>query len=102
MTDGTVAAGYGNGDIGILEVGDEIKVKTILKGHKKTVNFIIELGNHKLVSSSDEEKMILWDLADPTLLYFIEGHTKNITSLALLSGNKFVSVSMDKTLKIWE
>lgn len=102
LTDGTVAAGYGNGDIGILEVGDEIKVKTILKGHKKTVNFIIELGNHKLVSSSDEEKMILWDLADPTLLYFIEGHTKNITSLALLSGNKFVSVSMDKTLKIWE
>ena len=45
-----MAAGYGNGDVAILEVGNEIKVKTILKGHKKAVNGIIELGNHKLVS----------------------------------------------------
>ena len=102
LSDGTVAAGFGNGDIGILEVGNEIKVKLTLKGHKKTVNSIIELGNHKLVSSSDENNLILWDLTDPEAKYFIEGHTKNVTALTHINGNKFASVSKDKTLKIWE
>lgn len=102
LSDGTVAAGFGNGDIGILEVGNEIKVKLTLKGHKKTVNSIIELGNHKLVSSSDENNLILWDLTDPEAKYFIEGHTENVTALTHINGNKFASVSKDKTLKIWE
>ena len=102
LSDGSVAAGFGNGDIGILEVGNEIKVKLTLKGHKKTVNSIIELGNHKLVSSSDENNMILWDLTDPEAKYFIEGHTDNVTALTHINGNKFASVSKDKTLKIWE
>ena len=103
LSDGTVAAGYGNGDIAILEVGNEnIKVKTILKGHKKTVNSIIELKNHKLVSSSDESNMILWDLSDPESKYFIEGHTDNVSCLAYLGGNKFASSSFDNTLKVWE
>jgi len=35
LSDGTVAGGFGNGDIGILEVGNEIKIKLTLKGHKK-------------------------------------------------------------------
>lgn len=102
LEDGTVAAGYGNGDLAILEVGDEIKVKTILKGHKKTVNSIIELSNHKLVSCSDEKNMILWDLKDPEAKYFLEGHNDNVTCLTHLSGNKFASASLDNTLKIWE
>ena len=102
LSDGTVAAGFGNGDIGILEVGAEIKTKLVLKGHKKTVNCIIELDNHKLVSSSDEKNMILWDLNDPEGKYFIEGHTENVDTLVHITGNKFASVSKDKTLKIWE
>ena len=102
LSNGNVAAGYGNGEVGILEIGNEIKVKTILKGHKKTINSIIELDNHKLVTSSDENNMILWDLNDPEAKYIIEGHTNNIACLTHLIGNKFVSVSLDKTLKIWE
>ena len=102
LSNGNVAAGYGNGEVGILEIGNEIKEKTILKGHKKTVNSIIELDNHKLVTSSDENNMILWDLNDPEAKYIIEGHTNNVSCLTHLSGNKFASVSLDKTLKIWE
>ena len=97
-----MAAGFGNGDIGILEVGNEIKVKLTLKGHKKTANSILELDNHKLVSCSDENNMILWDLTDPDAKYFIEGHTDYVTALTHINGNKFASVSRDKTLKIWE
>ena len=102
LSDGTVAAGYGNGIIGILEIGNEIKVKTVLKGHGKTVNAIIELANHKLVSASDEKNMILWDLSDPEGKYFIEGHTDNISCITHLGGNRFASCSFDNTLKVWE
>ena len=40
LSDGSVAAGYGNGDVAILEVGNEIKVKIILKGHKKLLEVL--------------------------------------------------------------
>ncbi len=102
LFDGSVAIGQGNGDISILEIGNEIKIKYILKGHKKAINSIIELDNHKLVTAADEINMILWDLKDPEAKYFIEGHTKNVSSVANLGGNKFVSVSQDMTLKVWE
>ena len=38
LSDGRVAIGKGNGEICILEVGNNIKINTILKGHEKSVN----------------------------------------------------------------
>ena len=73
-----------------------------IKGHTKPINSIIQLNNQKLVTSSDENNIILWDLKDPDAKYFIEGHTNLVSCLTLLEGNKFISVSKDKTLKIWE
>ena len=102
LKDGTVAIGQGNGDISILEVDNDIKIKFVLKGHKKTINSIIQLDNYKVVTSGDENNMILWDLKDPEAKFFIEGHTNKVSGLAHIGGNKFVSVSQDKTLKVWE
>ena len=102
LKDGTVAIGQGNGDISILEVDNDIKIKFVLKGHKKAINSIIQLDNYKVVTSGDENNMILWDLKDPEAKFFIEGHTNKVSGLAHLGGNKFVSVSQDKTLKVWE
>jgi WD40 repeat protein len=102
LADGSVAIGEGNGNIAILEVGNDIKIKCELKGHKKAINSIIQLDNQKLVTCGDENNMILWDLKDPEAKYFIEGHTNKVSGLAHLGGNKFVSVSQDKTLKVWE
>ena len=102
LADGTVAIGEGNGNISILEVGNDIKIKCVLKGHTKPINSIIQLNNQKLVTSSDENNIILWDLKDPDAKYFIEGHTNLVSCLTLLEGNKFISVSKDMTLKIWE
>ena len=102
LKDGTVAIGQGNGDISILEVDNDIKIKFVLKGHKKAINSIIQLDNYKVVTSGDENNMILWDLKDPEAKFFIEGHTNKVSGLAHIGGNKFVSVSQDKTLKVWE
>ena len=102
LKDGSVAIGQGNGDISILEVDNDIKIKFVLKGHKRAINSIIQLDNYKVVTSGDENNMILWDLKDPEAKFFIEGHTNKVSGLAHIGGNKFVSVSQDKTLKVWE
>ena len=72
------------------------------KGHSKVINIIIELENNKLVTYSDENDLILWDVNDPESIYMIQGHTNIVTGLCLIEGNKFATVSEDNTLKIWE
>lgn len=103
LKNGEIAAGLGNGLLYILEITDEIKIKTeFARGHKSTINTIIELNNGKLVTSSDENNLILWDSNDPESIYLIQGHTDNVTCLCFIEGNKFATVSRDNTLKIWE
>ena len=103
LKNGDIAAGLGNGLLYILEITDEIKVKIKFpQGHKKTINTIIELENNKIVSISDENDLILWDITDPDSIYMIKGHSQYVTCLCLIEGNKFASVSKDNTLKIWE
>lgn len=103
LSSGDVACGCGNGLFYILTVTDEILIKTKFpRGHNKTINFIIELENHKIVTASDENDLILWDPNDPDSMYLLKGHTDIVTSLCYISGNRFASASRDKTLKIWE
>ena len=103
LKNGDVAAGLGDGNLYILEITDEINIKTkFTQGHKATINTIIELANGKLVTSSDENDLILWDRNDPESIYLIKGHTDIVTSLCLIEGNKFATASRDNTIKIWE
>ena len=103
LSNGDVAAGLGNGLLYIISVTDELLIKTKFpRGHNKTINCIIELDNHKIVTSSDENDLILWDPNEPESMYFIKGHTDIVTSICFISGTKFASTSRDKTLKIWE
>ena len=103
LSNGDVACGLGNGLLYIVTVTDEILVKTKFpRGHNQTINSIIELENHKIVTASDENDLILWDPNDPDSMYLLKGHTDIVTSLCYISGNRFASASRDKTLKIWE
>ena len=103
LSNGDVAIGLGNGLLYIIKITDEIIIKIkFVQGHQKTINNIIELGNHKIVTSADEKNLILWDVNNPESMYFLEGHTDLVSSLCLISGNKFASTSRDKELKIWE
>ena len=103
LKNGNIAAGLGNGLLYLLQIADEIQVKLkFAKGHSKVINIIIELENNKLVTYSDENDLILWDVNDPESIYMIQGHTNIVTGLCLIEGNKFATVSEDNTLKIWE
>ena len=103
LSNGDIAAGLGNGDLYIIKVTDELIIKTIFcQGHKRTINSIIELENHKIVTASDENDLILWDPNEPESMFLIKGHTDIITCLCFISGTRFASASRDKTLRIWE
>lgn len=103
LSNGDVAVGLGNGLLYILKVTDELIVKTkFVQGHKRTINSIIELDNHKIVTASDEKDLILWDPNDYESMYLLKGHTDVVTCLCFISGTRFASASRDKTLKIWE
>lgn len=103
LSNGDIACGLCNGLLYIIKVTDELLNKTqFSKGHKTTINCIIELENNKIVTSYDNNDLIMWDPKDPESMYFIKGHTDVVTSLCFIYGTKFSSTSRDKTLKIWE
>ena len=103
LSNGDVACGLGNGLLYIIEVTDELLIKTKFpKGHNKTISCIIELDNHKIITSSDENDLILWDPEEPDSMFYLKGHTDFVTGLCFISGTRFVTSSRDKTLKIWE
>ena len=103
LKNGDVAAGLGNGLLYILQITDEIIVKTEFpRGHNSTINSIIELSDGKIVTISDENEPIMWDRDEPLSIYMIKGHTDKVLSICLIEGNKFASFSKDNTLKIWD
>ena len=103
LKNGDVAAGLGNGLLYILQINDEIQIKTeFVRGHNSTINTIIELNNEKLITCADENDLILWDRTDPESIYMIKGHNDTIKCLCFIEGNKFASVGKDNILKVWE
>ena len=103
LKNGDIAAGLGNGLLYLLKVTDEVLVKSQFpRGHKKTINTVIELENNKLITASDENELIMWDCNEPESIYMIKGHEKIVTAMCLVGGNKFASVAKDNSLKIWE
>ena len=101
LSDGTVAAGMGNGDIQIYDI-EKKKIVNTLKGHKKTINCMVEIEPGRIVSGSDEEDMILWNLNDISAKYILKGHKGPITAIVRLNEGRFLSASKDKTIKLWE
>ena len=57
LSDGRVAAGIGNGDIQIYDIENK-KITSTLKGHKKTINCMVEIEPGRIVSGSDEEDIL--------------------------------------------
>ena len=103
LKNGDIAAGLGNGLLYLLKVTDEVLVKSQFpRGHKKTINTVIELENNKLITASDENELIMWDCNEPESIYMIKGHEKIVTAMCLIEGNKFASAAKDNSLKIWE
>jgi ribosomal RNA-processing protein 9 len=72
-----------------------------LFGHQEGISALAALGEHTLVSGSEDRTVRLWKVADETQLLFQNGHTASIDAVAMLSTSTFLSGSQDGALVMW-
>src|SRR5581483_499386 len=100
-----------------IEYFDFINDKKIMKTIKKNIpmnydlknlslEFVKELSKYKklkIVSSSYDKRVKIWDADSGSLLNTLNGHTDYVQSVAFSSDNrKIVSGSCDNSIKIWD
>ncbi len=102
LYNGKIALGIGNGEIQIWDINNLKCEHKLTGGHTQPINALLEINEGIIVSASDENDMILWNLEDIDTKHILKGHNGPITGLCLLSENKFASSSKDKTIKLWQ
>ena len=73
----------------------------VLKGHEGHVYALAALDGGRLASSSGDNFVIIWNLADGAQLAKLEGHTGSVYCLAALDGSRLASGSRDDSIIIW-
>jgi WD40 repeat protein/beta-lactamase regulating signal transducer with metallopeptidase domain len=80
------------------------KIRTELRGHKRSVNSVVWMPDSKTVlSASVDGNVIIWDAADGRSLKTIAAHTKGVQALALsCDGKTLVSGGGEGLVKVWD
>jgi len=78
-----------------------ITCKKILKGHTSAVHAVLQLSDGRLVSSSFDRLVKIWNLEKGTCELSLKGHEGFVWGLLELKNGKLASSSEDKTIKIW-
>ena len=77
LKDGRLAmASYQNNTIKIIDITDNFNCHLTLSGHTQMVKWIIQLENEKLVSNSEDNTIIIWNITKYT--YNIDFIIKNV------------------------
>jgi hypothetical protein len=75
-----------------------------LEGHADRVNAcVMTPGGRRVVSTSNDRTLQIWDLETGRPLATLEGHAAAVNACAVTpDGRRVVSASWDKTLKVWD
>ncbi|RNA32521.1 F-box WD repeat-containing 7 [Brachionus plicatilis] len=73
----------------------------MLNDHESLVYCLGLIGSNRLISGSNDKKIILWDLEAFRSLKVFSGHYSPVMCLNVLDGNSFISGSKDGKIKIW-
>jgi WD40 repeat protein len=74
----------------------------ILTGHSLGVTAIAVLPDGRVVSSSFDNTLRVWDLATGETTCTLKGHSNRVRAVALSPDGRLVSASDDRTLRIWD
>jgi WD40 repeat protein len=88
-------------DIWDMQTGE---LETTLHEHSDTVwSLEFNAAGDKLLSSGDDNRIILWDLEESEVLQTFEGHT-NFVRIAIFSANEdmIISSSLDTSVRFWD
>jgi WD40 repeat protein/transcriptional regulator with XRE-family HTH domain len=73
-------------------------------GHAEPISQLeVTAGDQRVVSSSWDHTLALWDFASGEMVHLLEGHTDAVTCFALArDGRVIVSTSLDGTIRVWD
>ena len=78
----------------------------LIKKYQKHTSFIrsikVDLESNRLVTSSDDKTINIWNLISGECIKTLYGHKQWVTTVLLTENNQLISSSADKTLKIWD
>ena len=103
LRDGRLAAGCGNGEVQLVEVGAGAgAVVATLEGHTNVVAALAVLPDGILASGSVDTTVRLWDVSARACVATLAGHTDSITALAVLADGRLASGSGDNSVRLWD
>lgn len=74
----------------------------VLEGHEGVVNAVAKLDTGRIVSSSSDGTLRVWDADSGKMLRILGGHTAPVYDVAVLDERRVVSASDDGTLRTWD
>ncbi|GAI84548.1 unnamed protein product, partial [marine sediment metagenome] len=95
-------SGYINGEVRVWDLTGDQKVRTLL-GHQDKVTDLALTGDNRLVSSSVDNTLRIWDLTkeDPTSI--LRRLPAPVTVLKLIGNeDRVISASDDSSLRVWD
>ena len=97
-----IAVGFDSGDIAILNAVTGIQI-SVLSSHTDWVGSLTFSSDGKLlVSGSDDETVILWDIQTGGVVKSFLGHNHWVRSVSISQDHKMIaSGSDDKTIRLW-
>ena len=72
-----------------------------LEGHTNWVKSVVALANERVVSSSGDNTLRVWNVATGECERMLEGHVGSVLSLVVLDDGRVISGSEDKSLRVW-
>ena len=103
LKNGNLCSGGSDSKIKIYSLIN-FQLEKILLGHNSYITSLYELNNenNKLLSSSGDKYIKLWDLISGNCLNSFKAHFSSIFKVIQIKNNKIVSCSEDNFIKIWE
>eukprot|EP01080_Neovahlkampfia_damariscottae_P002691 gene2691-3887_t len=74
---------------------------SILNGHKDTIKNLLLLDENRIISSSDDHDIILWETVHGQIIKTFSGHKGSVRTILILDKEFMATGSVDKTIKIW-
>jgi WD40 repeat protein len=107
LNDLRIATGDSIGYISLFSIDYEKEQWTKLRehqGHNKCITSLCELNENRLVSSSWDKTLKVWNINNNSIILLkkLKGHGNYVNQVISFTNNIIASGSYDKTIKVWD